>query len=80
MTVKTTLWIAGGTIVLLIIAVLSIALIIQSTRLDKAKAEADKQANDQEKIRIETQYIPAALDKKTTTEKSHMGSVMWGDE
>lgn len=80
MTAKTTLWLIGGAVVILIIAALSIALIIQSTRLDKAKAEADKQANDQEKIRIETQYIPAALDKIAPNEKSEMGSVMWGDE
>lgn len=79
MTIKTTLLIAGGTVVLLIIAVLSIALIIQSSRLDKAKTEIQKKAYDKQKMYIEKEYIPAALDKKTTTEKSRMGSVMWGE-
>lgn len=78
-TVKRTLWIIGGAIVLLIILALSIALIIQSSRLDKAKAEANKQAYDQNKKHIEIEYIPAALDKKTPNEKSRMGAVMWGE-
>jgi hypothetical protein len=46
---------------------------------DKLRVEAQKQSFNQEKIRIEKEYIPAALDKLTTDEKSHMGSVMWGE-
>jgi hypothetical protein len=80
MTVKTTLWIAGGAIVLLMIAGLSIALIIQSSRLDKARTEIQKKAYDKQKTYIEKEYIPAALDKKTPNEKSRMGAVLWGDE
>jgi hypothetical protein len=80
MTTRTILMLIGGAIVLLIITALSIALIIQSSRLDKAKTEIQKKAYDKQKTYIEKEYIPAALDKLTTTEKSEMGSVLWGEE
>lgn len=77
MTLKQILWIAGGAVVILTIAALAIALIIQSNRLDKAKAEADKQDFNQATYRIVTEYIPAELDKLTTDELSRMGGVLW---
>jgi len=52
---------------------------IQSSRLDKARVAANKTAFDKEKIRIETEYIPAQLGKMSTNELTTVGSNLWGE-
>lgn len=74
-------WITLGVAVAVIALVvfLFIRLSVAQSKLDKAQAEIQTQAYNQEKVRIETEYIPAQLGKLTTNEKSHMGSVLWGE-
>jgi uncharacterized membrane protein len=79
MTLKTKLALIGVGVLILIIAGLLIYGMTTRAKVKALETEAIKQGYGQNKIHIEKEYIPAALGKLTTNEKSHMGSVMWGE-
>jgi hypothetical protein len=70
-------WLIVG-VVILILALIGFA-VVQTNRLRRIEVEKRAQEYRQEQIRIEKEYIPAALDKKTTDELSKMGGVLWGE-
>ena len=77
MATKTKLILAA--IPILLITALAIYGWIQREKVIALEAEKIRQGYNQEKIRIEKEYIPAKLDELTTDELSTIGSNLWGE-
>ena len=70
-------WLVAG-VVMFIIALIVFG-VLQTNRLRSMEVENRAQEYRQEQVRIEKEYIPARLDKKTTDELSKMGGLLWGE-
>lgn len=52
---------------------------VRGNQIDSLKIEANKQSYDQEKVKIETVYIPEKLDQMTTDQLCTVGANLWGE-